>query len=42
MVTETKLTGRSLDAAVAEKVMYHVIHEDDNEGWCKHCDEEMM
>ena len=42
MPTEQQLSGRALDAAIAEKVMDHVIHVDDNEGWCEHCGEEMM
>ena len=42
MLTEQQLSGRALDAEVAEKIMDHVIHVDDNEGWCEHCGEEMM
>jgi hypothetical protein len=37
-----KLSGRELDAAVAERVMGHVIHVDNGEGFCENCGEEML
>jgi hypothetical protein len=37
-----KLSGRELDAAVAESVMVHVVHVDNGEGFCENCGEEML
>jgi hypothetical protein len=37
-----KLSGRELDAAVAERAMAHIAHADNGEGFCENCGEEML